>query len=462
MNDAPVPRPSRGLFRIIGNLIACVAILSGSAAAIVIINRTEPTAEQITATRRSSALVETVTVARGTYSPSLVVLGTVEPAQDIVLSPRVSGQVVELSPKLVPGGMVKAGEMLLRIDPADFENAVSISESEVAQALASLEIEQGRQSLAEKELRLLEGTINETNRALVLREPQIASIRAELSAAEAAVERAKLDLARTSVVAPFDAQILERSVNVGSQVSSSDELAQLVGIDEYWIMAAVPIRSLRWIQFPESEDQQGSIATLRNPDSWPPGAQRQGRVARMIGTLDQQTRLARVLITVSDPLGRKSDAPALILDTLIETEIEGRPIEDVVRLEREFIRDSDTVWVMKDDKLEIRPTEIVFQDADYAYIRAGLEDGEEVVITTLATVAEGIGLRKINGKSELSESETLDETESSEPETTETDSSQSESSELETSEPESNSSEPNEADSKESVPQQPASQESGE
>jgi hypothetical protein len=119
----------------------------------------------------------------------------------------------------------------------------------------------------------------------------------------------------------------------------------------------------------------------------------------MIGTLDQQTRLARVLITVPDPLGRTSGAPPLILDTLINAQIEGRPIEDVVRLSREHVRDRGTVWVMKDDKLEIRETDIVFRDAEYAYVREGLSSGEEVVTTTLATVADGVGLRKVGGAS---------------------------------------------------------------
>ena len=109
-----------------------------------------------------------------------------------------------------------------------------------------------------------------------------------------------------------------------------------------------------------------------DPDSWPRGSERIGHIARMIGTLDQQTRLARVLVIVRDPLARMSEAPPLILDTLIETEIEGRPIEDVVRLDRELVRDSDTVWVMKDGKLEIREVEIVFRDAEHAYIREGL------------------------------------------------------------------------------------------
>lgn len=399
MNDVPQPSPLRRALRILGNLIICLGILAGAGAAIVWINRTEPTAERIAATRQSAALVETITVERGTYAPRLVVLGTVQAAQDIVLSPRVGGQVIELSSRFVPGEIVRKGEVLLRIDPADFENAVSIRRSELEQAQASLQIEQGRQDLARRELALLEGTIDETNRALVLRQPQLASIRAEVSAAEAAVERAKLDLERTTVFAPFDAQILSRSVNVGSQVSPGDELAQLVGIDEYWISAAVPIRNLQWVRFNDSEDDEGSEVTLRNPDSWPPGAVRRGRVARMIGTLDQQTRLARILVTVRDPLGRSTDGPPLILETLIQTEIEGTPIQDVVRIDRELVRDSDTVWVMKDEKLEIRETEIVFRDAQHAYVREGLEDGDEVVVTTLATVAEGVGLRKVNDAS---------------------------------------------------------------
>lgn len=374
------------------------------------INQTEPTAQQIESTRKSAALVETLTVQRGTYRPRLVVLGSVQPARDIILSPRVSGQVLEISSNFAPGGMVSEGDLLLRIDPADFDIALAQSEIELEQAEASLEIEQGRQSLARKELELLEDTINETNRSLVLREPQIKSIRAQVDAATILVDRAQLELKRTSVTAPFDALVLRRSVNVGSQVAPGNELGQLVGIDEYWVMAAVPVRSLHWVQFSES-GAEGSRVTLHNPDIWPDGAERQARVTRMVGSLDQQTRLARVLISVADPLARESAGPPLILDSMLETHIEGRPIDDVVRLSRNYVHQRDTVWVINDNKLEIRETKIIFRDADYAYIQDGLESGDEVVTTTLATVAEGIGLRKVNDpapRSENSNTEVMD------------------------------------------------------
>ncbi|MFT5302646.1 MAG: RND family efflux transporter MFP subunit [Mariniblastus sp.] len=423
MNEATSHRPqSRWRWlRFLFNLVVCTAILGAAVAAIIVINRTEPTAQKLNATRKSSALVETVTVKRGTFSPHLVVLGTVQSAQEIKLSPRVNGQVIELSPAFTPGGMVRQGELLLRIDPADFENALSISKSELEQSEASMEIEQARQRLAKKELKMLEGSIDSTNRGLVMREPQIASMKAEVSAAKAAVERAQLNLDRANIFAPFDAQIMTRLVNIGSQVRLGDELGQLIGLEEYWIMAAVPVRNLRWVQLPFSdrpeptnkvasatvpaatetklpkpETRPGSKVVLRNRDAWGPDVERVARVSRLIGTLDQQTRLARVLIIVDDPLGQTSDVPPLILNTLIETEIEGKPIDDVVRLRREFVRNQDTVWVMKDGKLEIRKTEIEFQDAEFAYVRNGLEDGDEVVTTTLATVAEGVGLRKAN------------------------------------------------------------------
>lgn len=383
----------RGWLSVILNTLTCLVVLGATAGGIWWINRTEPKAEQINHRRKSAALVETVTVERRDWSPQLVVLGTVQPAQDIVLSPRVRGQVLALSPSFVPGGMIRKGELLLQIDPADFENTVSIRQSELEQVEASWRIEEGRQILAKQDLELLGDSISDVSRALVLREPQAASIQSQLSAARASVARAQLDLERTRVLAPFDAQVLRRDVNVGSQVQPGDDLGQLVGIDEYWVMAAVPVRNLRWIKFAEAEDG-GSTAVLSNPDAWGPEITRLGRVERMIGALDEQTRLARVLITVDDPLGLKSDAPPLIIDTILQVRIAGTPIENVVRLNREYVHDRNTVWVMKDGQLEIRETEVVFQDPEYAYIQSGLESGDEIVTTTLATVADGVLLRK--------------------------------------------------------------------
>ncbi len=388
------PRTKRRWLVILINLLLVLAIIAGSVAAVWFIYRTEPTAQQTKTRRKSAALVEITELQRGTYRPQLEALGTVQPVQDIVLSPRVRGQVIAVSPSFVPGGMVRKGEMLLNIDPADFENTVSVRQSELEQVEADWEMEVGRKNLAKQELELLGDSIGGINRSLVLREPQSASLKSRLNAAKAALERAKIDLERTKLIAPFDAQVLRRSVNVGSQVSEGTDLGQLVGIEQYWVIATIPLRNLRWIKFP-SGDQPGSLVTLQNPDAWGPDVQRQGRVQRMIGSLDQQTRLARIVVSVDDPLGQKSDAPPLILDALIEANIEGVAIENTVRLDRDLVHDGDTVWIMKDNQLEIRTTKIVFRDSKYAYVSDGLETGDQVVTTTLATVADGVQLRRV-------------------------------------------------------------------
>jgi hypothetical protein len=64
-----------------------------------------------------------------------------------------------------------------------------------------------------------------------------------------------------------------------------------------------------------------------------------------------------------------------------------------VRIERDYVREDDTVWLMVDGRLAIEPVSIVFQDGDYAYIDDGLDADDRVVTTRLATVKEGLRLR---------------------------------------------------------------------
>jgi len=387
---------NRGVVRILVTIVVCAFLIAGAAGTSHLIFESEPKAQSEGATRRSAALVETIVVQRGDYRPRLRVLGLVEPARDIVLSPRVSGQIIGLEPEFVPGGIVSEGQKLLQIDPTDFQRLLTARRSELRQVQAELAIEQGRQLVARQEFELLGEEIDPENRSLVLREPQIESIRARVQSAEAAVEQAQLDLDRSTVTAPFDAQILTRTVDVGSQVAPGDELARLVGVDEYWVMASVPLRDLRWLQFPSGDEQQnnqGSAVHVRHTTAWDTGVHREARLARLIGTVNQETRLARVLVTVDDPLARETDGPPLILGTIVELQIEARLLEGVVRLDREYLRQNDTVWVMEDGELRIRSAEVAFHDADHAFILSGLDAGEHVVTTSLATVTEGLPLR---------------------------------------------------------------------
>lgn len=189
---------------------------------------------------------------------------------------------------------------------------------------------------------------------------------------------------------------MSRNVNLGSQIASASDLGRLVGIDEYWIIANVPLSKINWLDIGEGKEGSGAPVKIVHPSAWEDGQFREGNVSRLVGALDSQSRLARVIVSVPDPLLRKnpdSNKPQLIIGTFVEVQIEARKLENVARLQRQFIRPGNTIWVLKEGKLEIRKVNILFEDGQYAYIRDGLSASDQIVATDLATVVEGSPLR---------------------------------------------------------------------
>ena len=377
-------------------LIISLSILIGAAAVITLIFTTEPEASRSGATKETAMLVDVVTVEEGNFTPIIIATGTVQPSQDILLGSRVNGEIVDRSENFLPGGFVKKGEVLLQIDPADYENALRQAESELNQAKADLRLEMGLQEAAKKEYKLLEDTLAPANKALVLREPQLETAKSQVASAEAAVRQAELDLQRTTIKAPFDAYILSRNVNMGSLVSPGQSLGRLVGVDTYWVETTVPLSKLKWLDFSEEPGSSGSEVLIRNRTAWDEGETRTGYLLKMLGSLENQTRMARVLVEVPDPMAQESaneGKPGLIIGAFVETRIKTKPLENVVRLDRDYLRADETVWVNTGDSLSIRNVSIQLQDAEYAYITEGLEGGEQVITTNLASVTEGAPLR---------------------------------------------------------------------
>jgi multidrug efflux pump subunit AcrA (membrane-fusion protein) len=238
--------------------------------------------------------------------------------------------------------------------------------------------------------------IRPENKALVLREPQLRSAEAEVQLASVAEDQAQLELRRTLVTAPFDAQILSRRVNLGSQVTAGDVLARMVGVETYWIETTIPLDKLRWLQFSDSNEEQASPVKVSLRNAWAEGQERDGYLFRLVGELEEDTRMARALVAVDDPLARRpggENLPHLMLGAFAECQIEGREIHGAVRLKRDYIRADDTVWLMRDGRLAIQPVDIEFRDSEFAYVVKGLDDLDEVVTTSLATVREGARLR---------------------------------------------------------------------
>jgi len=389
--------------------------------------------------RPSAALVEVERVAPESYPVVVEAMGTVQAARATALAPQVSGRIVSTSTAFVPGGLFSAGEEMLRIDPADYElaverltadvrqlegtwqkarNDVALRETDVIKADSAYKTELGRQSVAQREYELLGRTVTAEDLELVLRKPELEAAKAECAAARAsraaaaatssaaraaldasrvALRQAELDLARTVVRAPFNAVVRSRSAHLGSQASPSSPVAELAGTDAYWVEVCVPVDHLKWLRVPRRAGERGSPARVHHEAAWGAEAHRSGEVLRLAAELEPQGRMARLLVTVRDPLGLRPAAPAdrpLILGSYVRVAIEGRALADAVRVSRTALREGGLVWVMTgEDTLDIRAVEIAWSDREHVYVSAGLNAGDLLVTSNLGAPVQGMALR---------------------------------------------------------------------
>jgi membrane fusion protein (multidrug efflux system) len=188
------------------------------------------------------------------------------------VSPRVAGNVSQV---LVNDNQhVRTGDVLVRLDPADFEASVARLRAEVeearnriAEARATIEALEAERKVAEVELlrarqeadrvaallRTGVASSKENERAVAERDGAVSRIRAlerraaaaqaligneaSVRSAEAALHQAELDLAYATVVAPFDGVVGRRSVEVGENVAKGRPLMAIASDEQTWVVA---------------------------------------------------------------------------------------------------------------------------------------------------------------------------------------------------------------------------------
>jgi len=345
-------------------------------------------------------LVQVVEAARTSEPITVVAMGTVVPAKRVVLQPEVSGRIVAQSPQLQPGGLFKTGDVILRIDPRDYETAVKQQEAAVERARLEVEIEKGRQVIAEREWKLLEEDISldGASQNLALRRPQQKNARVALEAAESMLEQAKLQLKRTTVYAPFNAVVQEEFVDEGQLVNPQTQLATLIGTDGFWVQVSVPVDRLQWMAFSNAGKDEAFNVRVVQEVSADTRIELPGRLVRLLGDLDPVGRMARVLVEIEDPLGLKDktnpERVPLMLGAYVRVEIEGRRAEEVFRVPRTAIREGDQVWIAnEEDRLEVRPVEVFWRSKDTVLIRHGLREGDRVVTNSIPLPIPNMKLR---------------------------------------------------------------------
>lgn len=366
--------------------LAVGVITLGVVAAEVLV-ATAPTASR-KPPEKTARLVTTAPVKAGDYNVSLLGYGVVEAEQQITLQARVGGTVQNIGAKFVPGATFKKGDVLVQLDNTDYRIELQTAQAALAQAQSTLTSEQGNQVVAQADFDLLGLKVDERERALILRKPQLEAARATVQSAQAGVERAKVNLDRTILRAPFDGVVVSREVSVGAQVSATTALGVLASSETYWINVAVPQADLKWIQYPNGK-QAGSTVCVSDASSSEQGCHK-GRVLNLQTNVQENGRQAQVLVEV--PRTNDKSLQPMLLSQYVKVRFNGIELKNVYKLAPSTIHDSK-VWVNDNGELDIRPVNIAFRSADYVLVDQGLRDGENVVTSNLGSPVNRMAIR---------------------------------------------------------------------
>ena len=342
----------------------------------------------------SAPLVRTWVADVQTVQMTSITHGSVLPRTESELIPEVSGRIIEMSPVVVSGGFFKKGDVLLKIDPLDYEVA----------------LEQARASLASARSEFTNAT-KAHNRLLDLAKRQSASqsqqddalnrlrfAQASIREATARLSKAERDITRTTVTAPYDGRVRTERVDIGQFVTRGAPIASLYATDVAEVRLPIQDEELAYLQLPLSgqTDQHMPTVILRarfagEEHTW------QGRIVRTEGELDPKTRMINIVAQVQSPYERSGSRPPLAVGLFVEAEIIGKRVDNVFVLPRSALQANEQVYVMTDEnRLSFREVEIIREVGEDVYITGGLKRGETISLSTVSNAIEGMLVRPID------------------------------------------------------------------
>ncbi|MCB1643809.1 MAG: efflux RND transporter periplasmic adaptor subunit [Pseudomonadales bacterium] len=355
--------------------------------------RLEPRApEQLApAVRTQQVQPETVTMTVSAH-------GTVKPRTETELVPEVSGRVTAVSDAMVSGGFFSKGQLLLSIEKLDYQSAVDQARAGLARA--GSEHENAKKNY---------------ERLLDLQKKQLASNaqvddamnRFKIATASLAESRSRLlkaerDLERTSIYAPWDGRVRSERVDVGQFVSRGVAIASLYATDYAEVSLPVHDEELAFLDLDLGSGQAGNtgIPVTLSADFGGERAHWQGYIVRTEGELDPQTRMLNLIARVDAPYSSQAGQPPLAVGMFVSASITGHRFDDIVALPRPTLRGSQVLIVDQQQRLRFRPVEVLRVEGETAYIRSGLNRGDQVCLSPIDNVIDGMPVRPVPGVAE--------------------------------------------------------------
>lgn len=334
--------------------------------------------------------VDAVTLEPTTYAVNIQSRGTIRPARENALVPEIAGTITGLSTQFVVGGRFESGEQLIQIDRRDFEIALTQAQANVAAASATLQEERARSEQAKADWKLLGRTGSPS--PLSARLPQVAAARASLDSARAQVKKAELDLARTTITAPFDGIVLEANVAQGEFVARGAVLGRIYAASELEIRLPLTTRELAQLNFPVAVTETKSTNVTLSTDTGDANNDRWFANLKRSEGIDSRTQQAHVVATVAELKNEKGNV--LQAGQYVNAIILAQELEDVYVVPRGVIREGSQIVLVNAGEerktLQSAQINVLWTDSKLAAIATdGLPEKPILVTTVLGTVADG-------------------------------------------------------------------------
>ena len=383
---------------------APIIVLGLGIGGLIALNKTKPKPKIKPADQRGT-LVQVRKLSPSTEQIEVVARGTVIPARQVILGPEVGGRVVSMNDSLVPGGYLRRGERVLRVDARDYRLALEQQAALVNRAETELQIEESRKAVAEKEWEKFGSKQGGKASPLATREPQLKTAKVAVSSARSGLKQARLRVSRTVITAPFNGVIRDRQVEMGQLVAPGAPVATLVGTDAYWVQVSVPVSQLTWFAIPGiGGAEKGAEVEIRQKVG-DEIYRRAGHVVRLLGEVDPVGRMARVLVEIPNPLATDRQPSVsegvesgprlpLLLGSYVEVVIAARELEGVFAINREHVAGGTNVHLMTaKGTLDVRKIRIAWKGTDRVLVDGGLKADERLVVSPIPGPVPGMKLR---------------------------------------------------------------------
>lgn len=374
--------------RLFVTLLTIALIVGGTYLGITFLQANKPEAKK----RELVQTTPTVEVTKVTPAAADITIkseGSVYARRETIVAAEIAGRITQLHPNFEPGGTFREGELIALLDPLNYEAAVSQAEGVLAEAQLQIELEKARAQQALRDWKKI-GRGKEPT-ALVLRTPYLKRAEAGLKSAQAALERANEDLARTQIKAPFDCRVRATNLDVGATVAPGAALGTVYDPTDFLVRLALSLDD--YALLPEEPKITVSAQIGGRRYRW------QAETLWTEGELDRETLSSNFLAKIlpNEENGARFRFPPAGL--FVEAEVEGVTLENVLKVPRSAVRGEREVSVLTEESLlAFRELEIVRRDREYVYASGELQPGDRLILTKMELPVVGMKLAVAESK----------------------------------------------------------------